>query len=157
MDYVSASPFRVPIARLAAAQAVIEEKKSGKKIRAPKSSRITFTLRRQTAIRPLDSRPLTIGICGGTGSGKTTITRIIVTLSEENVLVLQQDNYYKDYPHAARRARQTKLRSSRFGGYAAAGQHVRALREGQTIERPVYDFAQHRRAVPRCALNRALR
>ena len=31
MDYVSASPFRVPVARLAAAQAVIEEKKSGKK------------------------------------------------------------------------------------------------------------------------------
>ena len=31
MDYVSASPFRVPIARLAAAQAVIEEKKGGKK------------------------------------------------------------------------------------------------------------------------------
>jgi pyruvate, orthophosphate dikinase len=30
MDYVSASPFRVPVARLAAAQAVIEEKKSGK-------------------------------------------------------------------------------------------------------------------------------
>jgi pyruvate,orthophosphate dikinase len=31
MDYVSASPFRVPIARLAAAQAVIEQKKSKKR------------------------------------------------------------------------------------------------------------------------------
>jgi pyruvate,orthophosphate dikinase len=37
MDYVSASPFRVPIARLAAAQAVIEEKKAHKKREAKKS------------------------------------------------------------------------------------------------------------------------
>ena len=35
MNYVSASPFRVPIARLAAAQAVIEEKKPGKKGKKP--------------------------------------------------------------------------------------------------------------------------
>jgi hypothetical protein len=34
MDYVSASPFRVPTARLAAAQAVIEEKKANKPARA---------------------------------------------------------------------------------------------------------------------------
>ena len=43
---------------------------------------------------------LVIGICGGTGSGKTTITeRIISALSPESVLVLQQDHYYKDFPH----------------------------------------------------------
>jgi len=39
MDYVSASPFRVPVARLAAAQAVIEEKKSGKKSARRRSHR----------------------------------------------------------------------------------------------------------------------
>jgi pyruvate, orthophosphate dikinase len=33
MDYVSASPFRVPISRLGAAQAVVEEKKNGSKKR----------------------------------------------------------------------------------------------------------------------------
>ena len=46
------------------------------------------------------SQTLTIGICGGTGSGKTTITnRLTAALSEESVLLLQQDHYYKDTPH----------------------------------------------------------
>jgi uridine kinase len=46
------------------------------------------------------TKRLVIGICGGTGSGKTTITeRIISALSPESVLVLQQDHYYKDFPH----------------------------------------------------------
>jgi uridine kinase len=54
--------------------------------------------REKQAIRRLDTRPLIIGICGGTGSGKTTITsRIIEALSVSNVVVLEQDNYYKGY------------------------------------------------------------
>jgi uridine kinase len=43
---------------------------------------------------------LVIGICGGAGLGKATITeRIISVLAPESVLVLQQDHYYKDFPH----------------------------------------------------------
>jgi hypothetical protein len=46
------------------------------------------------------AKRLVIGICGGTDSGKTTITeRIISALSPERVLVLQQGHYYKDFPH----------------------------------------------------------
>ena len=41
---------------------------------------------------------LVIGIAGGTGSGKTTVVRnILKKLNSENVLVLSQDNYYKDH------------------------------------------------------------
>ena len=98
----------------------------------------------------MNLRPLVIGICGGTGSGKTTITdRIIAALSEESVLVLQQDHYYKDLPHLPLddRAKQ----NFDHPGSMDTGllvEHVGRLREGQAIERPVYDFTQHRR-LPR--------
>ena len=47
----------------------------------------------------MGQKPLIIGICGGTGAGKTAITsRITQALSETNVVVLEQDNYYKDFP-----------------------------------------------------------
>ena len=118
--------------------------------RSPRAEDLTdhIKLRRQTAIRPLDSRPLIIGICGGTGSGKTTITaRIIEALSEANVIVLEQDNYYKDYPGMPfeQRVKQNFDHPDSMDTPLLA-EHVRRLREGQAIERPTYDFANFRRA-----------
>ncbi len=119
-------------------------------------------------------RGLVIGICGGTGSGKTTITdRIIAALSSESVQVLQQDHYYKDLPQLPldERAKQNFDHPESMDT-ALLVEHVRRLRGGQAIERPVYDFTQHRRLAqtlrlsPRPALiiegilifeNRALR
>ena len=92
-------------------------------------------------------RTLTIGICGGTGSGKTTITnRLTEALSEDSVLLLQQDHYYKDTPHLPldERAKQNFDHPDSLDTQLLIS-HVRALREGQAIERPVYDFTQHRR------------
>lgn len=93
------------------------------------------------------ARTLIIGICGGTGSGKTTITnRLTEALSEESVLLLQQDHYYKDTPHLPleERAKQNFDHPDSVDAQLLIS-HVRALREGQAIERPVYDFTQHRR------------
>ncbi len=93
------------------------------------------------------ARSLTIGISGGTGSGKTTITnRLIEALSEESVLILQQDHYYKDLPHLPleERAKQNFDHPESLDTPLLVS-HVRALREGNSIERPVYDFTQHRR------------
>ena len=90
---------------------------------------------------------LVIGICGGTGSGKTTITeRIISVLPKESVLVLQQDHYYKDLPHLPleKRAQQNFDHPDSFDTPLLM-EHVRQLREGRAIERPVYDFAHHKR------------
>jgi len=93
------------------------------------------------------TRRLVIGICGGTGSGKTTITdRIIAALSEQSVLVIQQDHYYKDLPHLPldERARQNFDHPDSMDTPLLV-EHVRRLRQGQAVERPVYDFTQHRR------------
>jgi len=93
----------------------------------------------------MNRRPFVIGICGGTGSGKTTITnRLSRALAGSGVLVIQQDHYYKDLSHlpADERAKQN------FDHPAAVDsalfiEHVKQLRAGRGVERPVYDFSRH--------------
>lgn len=92
-------------------------------------------------------RSLVIGICGGTGSGKTTITqRIVEALPSGTVQVLQQDHYYRPMDHLTleERARQNFDHPNSIDT-ALLVEHVARLREGQAVERPVYDFTEHRR------------
>jgi len=93
----------------------------------------------------MSQRPFVIGICGGTGSGKTTITdRLSDALSGSGVLVIQQDHYYRDISHlpAEERAKQNFDHPSAVDS-ALFIEHVRLLRQGQPINRPVYDFTRH--------------
>lgn len=95
----------------------------------------------------MSAKSLVIGICGGTGSGKTTITnRIIEALAEASVQVLQQDHYYKDLPQMPvdERARQNFDHPESIDTKLFV-EHVRGLREGRAIDRPVYDFTKHAR------------
>jgi uridine kinase len=88
-----------------------------------------------------------IGLSGGTGSGKTTVAqKIIRSVGEDNVVYLQQDAYYRnigDMPIDLRHkvnfdhpdAFDTELMIN----------HLAALRAGETIEQPIYDYATHSR------------
>jgi uridine kinase len=87
-----------------------------------------------------------IGICGGTGSGKTTIARWIVeALSEANGAVLEQDNYYRDRPDLSEEDRlNLNFDHPDSVDMALLAEHVRMLCSGRAIERPTYNFAAHR-------------
>ncbi|MGB6430891.1 MAG: uridine kinase [Candidatus Acidiferrales bacterium] len=103
---------------------------------------------------------LVIGICGGTGSGKTTITeRIFSALPPDTTLVLQQDNYYRDLSDVAlhERHKQNFDHPNALDGDLLVEQ-VRQLRAGKVVDQPIYDFSQHsrtgktKRVEPRPAL-----
>ena len=90
---------------------------------------------------------LVIGICGGTGAGKTALTRgVIHVLSEESVVV-EQDHYYRDLEHlsAEERAHQNFDHPDSIDTLLMI-EHIRLLRLGRAIDRPVYDFTCHARA-----------
>ena len=91
---------------------------------------------------------ITIGIAGGTGSGKTTITRRILDEFGGDVSVLYHDNYYKrhdDIPFPERK----KLNYDHPNAFDTPllVQHLDALRAGQAIECPTYDYTVHNRAA----------
>lgn len=90
---------------------------------------------------------LIIGIAGGTGSGKTTVVQnILQNLDEEEVLVISQDNYYKEYPGLSFEERsQLNFDHPRSIDFDLLTEDVRNLKQGRKIEQPVYSFITHTR------------
>lgn len=88
-----------------------------------------------------------IGIAGGSGSGKSTFTNRVKQHFGDDVVVIYHDNYYRrqdgipfekrvkvnyDHPDSL----ETDL----------LVEHLKQLKEGKTIECPVYDYSQHNRS-----------
>jgi uridine kinase len=93
------------------------------------------------------AKALVIGIAGGTGSGKTTVAEMIAReLGVRRVAMLLQDNYYKDLAHLsfAERAAQNFDHPDAIDVELMAA-HIRALRAGEPIRMPTYDFTTHSR------------
>ncbi|MBD3948879.1 uridine kinase [Tuanshanicoccus lijuaniae] len=93
-------------------------------------------------------RPIVIGVTGASGSGKSSVSnRILDIFSELSVLLLQQDYYYKDQTHLPFEER---LKTNYDHPFAFDNdlfiEHLQALLRGETIEKPVYDFANHTRS-----------
>lgn len=88
-----------------------------------------------------------IGIAGGTGSGKTTVTRAIVErVSEATVAVIEQDSYYKDQRDVPleERAKVNYDHPSAFDTPLLV-EHLQQLAAGEPIDKPIYNFALHTR------------
>ena len=90
---------------------------------------------------------LVIGIAGGTGSGKTTLMNRIIERFSQDVTVLSHDNYYKRHDELTYEQRcQLNYDEPAALETDLMARHLDLLRQGQTIECPVYDFTVHNRS-----------
>ncbi|PID68708.1 MAG: uridine kinase [Flavobacteriales bacterium] len=90
---------------------------------------------------------LLLGITGGTGSGKTTVVnQIINELTNHEVTVISQDSYYKTTDGLSIEERnKINFDHPRAIDFDLLTEHLTALKNGQSIEQPVYSFAIHNR------------
>ncbi|MCT4585086.1 MAG: uridine kinase [Peptostreptococcaceae bacterium] len=95
----------------------------------------------------MENRPVIIGITGGTGSGKSTVVKsIIETIPEESISIIEQDAYYKDQGHMPFEERlKTNYDHPLAFDTDLLIKHISAVMNGNSIEKPVYDFAKHTR------------
>lgn len=93
--------------------------------------------------------PFIIGIAGGSGSGKTTVTRKLVeTIGCEKAAVIIQDNYYRDQSALTFEQRLlTNYDHPHAFDWPLLMQHVDDLRNGVPVDMPLYDFSIHTRST----------
>jgi uridine kinase len=96
-----------------------------------------------------------IGICGGTGSGKTTVAnRILESVSADEVVFIQQDSYYRnlnDLPLDYRKAFNFDHPDAIDNDLLV--HHLRRLKNGEPVELPIYDFRTHSRLPDTIAID----
>ena len=94
------------------------------------------------------TRPLLIGIAGGTGSGKSTVARnVAAALGSSEVAFIEMDAYYWDLAQMPVDDRnQANFDHPGAFDLDLLAQHLAALSEGQAVDMPVYDYRQHIRA-----------
>ena len=88
---------------------------------------------------------LCIGVAGGTGSGKTTVSDAIVRrVGRDRIAVINQDRYYHDLSHID----ESQRLHHNFDHPSAIEErlfvsHVERLKDGQPAPAPIYDFTRH--------------
>jgi uridine kinase len=91
--------------------------------------------------------PLVVGVAGGSGSGKTTVVRrIIESIGDDQVTVLEHDRYYRDR-NDLRLEERAALNYDHPDSLETdlLVRHLHELRAGRPVDVPQYDFARHAR------------
>ena len=91
------------------------------------------------------NKPVLIGICGGTGSGKSTITEeLLAGIPKERVVIIEQDSYYKDQSDLPFEERVKTNYDHPFAfDNELLIEHLKMLISGESIEKPEYNFENH--------------
>ena len=90
----------------------------------------------------------TIGIAGGTGSGKTTVVKkILERIPRDRVALVPQDSYYKDSSHLPMEERQQiNFDHPDSLEWDLLVKHIRLLKKGKPVEQPIYSYLTCSRA-----------
>ncbi|MDD3169604.1 MAG: uridine kinase [Eubacteriales bacterium] len=89
---------------------------------------------------------IVIGIAGGTGSGKTTLIKRIKKEFNDEIIIMSHDFYYRENSHLPFEERK-KLNYDHPNSFETClmVEHIKQLKEGKSIARPVYDFVSYNR------------
>ncbi len=92
-------------------------------------------------------KPVVIGVAGGTGSGKTTVARrILRSFPDQDIMMIEQDSYYKDQSHLPFEKR---VKTNYDHPFAFDNdlfiEHLNQLLMYKPIQKPLYDFTVHNR------------
>ncbi len=92
-------------------------------------------------------KTIIIGICGGTGSGKTTVVeKIIENMNTSNYTIVKHDDYYKQNDELSMEERIKINYDHPFSlDNELLKNHIKELLHGKTITKPLYDFTVHNR------------
>ncbi|SFF52997.1 uridine kinase [Halobacillus alkaliphilus] len=96
----------------------------------------------------MKDKPVVIGVAGGTGSGKTSVTRsIIQRFADKTILMVEQDYYYKDQSHLPFEERlQTNYDHPLAFDNDLLIEHLKQLIDQKSVEKPTYDYKVHTRS-----------
>jgi len=96
----------------------------------------------------MKNKPVVIGVAGGSGSGKTSVTKAIYErFSDTSILVLEQDYYYKDQSHLSFEERlNTNYDHPLAFDNNFMIQQIQELLQFKSIAKPVYDYKLHTRS-----------
>src|SRR5690606_28361150 len=93
--------------------------------------------------------PVVIGVAGGSGSGKTSVTKSIYDrFKGHSILMLEQDYYYKDQSHLPFEERlKTNYDHPLAFDNDLLIEHIECLLRKEPIKKPVYDYSMHTRSA----------
>ncbi|RDU35108.1 uridine kinase [Neobacillus piezotolerans] len=96
----------------------------------------------------MERKPVVIGVAGGSGSGKTSVTKAIFdSFKGHSILMIEQDYYYKDQSSVPF---EDRLKTNYDHPLAFDNdlliEHLKTLLSREPIEKPVYDYSLHTRS-----------